>query len=658
MWYICFIKMDTERIELSLPRRIELLAPAATLDGGLAALSAGADAVYVGAPKYGARSAAAVSLEDIHTLCEEAHIYGASVYVALNTILTDEQLPDAVELVHQLYSAGADALIIQDLGLLLQDLPPIPLHASTQCHNNSLEQLRLLSDLGLEQAVLPREWSVEDIAQVRDLVPLRLEAFIHGALCVSYSGRCFISEALSGRSANRGQCAQYCRMTYDLTDAEGQLLRKGQHLLSLRDLNRSELLEQMIDAGVSSFKIEGRLKGVPYVRNVTAHYRQLLDAILSRRCGELMRFSWGETQYRFTPRPAATFSRPFTDYNTPLGQPIPEESITPRSSKSLGEAIGTLVRGRGKEIEIHLTMPSTILANGDGIVGFSADGRLCGAQVNQVTPARKDPSHLLLRLSQPLQLPAGGTIWRNLDHELEKTLLRPDATERTIPLEMSLSATPISVSLTLKSSEVSVTLTEEVALEPARRDITEPLRRTLAKLGGTPYYAAEIHLDLGGLFVPLSLTTELRRQAVDRLVERQRAVALAKRDVRGAEQLAHRRETLARLTGEDAETTRSRYGLPADLDFTYNVANDSARHLYRRLGVTGEISPALEVVRPVGPIPVMFTRHCLLHQLGYCTRTHSKPPFPLPLYLVRGSQRIRIETDCRRCGMILWLDQG
>lgn len=618
------------------------------------ALSAGADAIYVGAPQYGARSAVGVSLEDIGALCRAAHSFHARVYVALNTILTDSQLPHAVALAHQLYEVGADALIIQDLGLLREELPPIPLHASTQCHNHSLGQLQMLSELGFEQAVLPREWSLEDIAAVRDKTSLRLEAFIHGALCVSYSGRCFISEALSQRSANRGQCAQYCRMTYDLVDAQGQMLRQGEHLLSLRDLNRSEIIEQMMDAGISSFKIEGRLKAIPYVRNVTAHYRQLLDEILARRGDQFQRPSWGRERFAFTPQPEATFARPFTSYNTPLGRPIPVDSITPYSNKSLGQAIGTVLSSKGREIVVKLLRSDLQLANGDGLVGYSSDRRLLGAQVNQVTSLAQ-PDHYRLRLSQPLALPRSATLWRNRDHQLESLLLRPDASLRTLPVLFTLQAQPTRLTLQMQlaeAPELSVTITQPAQLEPAQRGNTEHLERTLAKLGDTPYRAESITLQLEGLFVPPSLLTALRRDACKALLELCQTQALQARDKIGRELQTKRLEALAHTAPE----ARERYGLPDTLDFTYNVANASAAQLYRQLGVTGAIASALEVERPEGAIPVMFTRHCLRHQLGYCTRTGRKPPFALPLYLVRGSDRLRVETDCQRCLMTLWLD--
>lgn len=638
------------------PIPIELLAPASSLEVGRVALSAGADAVYIGAPQFGARRAASVSLPDIATLCREAHYYGAKVYVALNTILTDEELPVAVSLAHQLYEIGADALIVQDMGLLRQELPPIPLHASTQCHNNSLAKLQMMETLGFEQIVLPREWSTADMAAIKGQVGVRLEAFIHGALCVSYSGRCFISEACDGRSANRGACAQYCRMSYDLEDAAGKKIRTNQHLLSLRDLNRTEIIEEMLDAGISSLKIEGRLKGADYVRNVTAHYRRLLDKIIAHRPEEYVRSSWGGVKTAFEPKVEASFSRRFTSYNTPLHRPIPVESITPYTNKSVGEQIGRLLRCREREVHVRLSRDDIELANGDGLLFVSADEReTVGAQINQVLPLANKARSYSLRLSQPIVMGEGATVFRNLNHKMSQILFRADASERKVPITMECLATSEGIALHGGLSDapyITASVCRDMKLEPAQRDNDDHLRRVLGKLGDTPYSLAELSLRTAGLYLPPSVLTEMRRELVRMLSE---ASDRYYRDLRarsGAELLTKRRSFL-----EYEDPTRAeRYELPSDLPFTYNVANQSAESLYRMLGVEGDIQPALEV-KPMeeGAIPVMFTRHCLLHQVGYCTREGRKAPFPLPLYLVRGNQRFRVETDCRKCQMTLYL---
>ena len=632
----------------TMKRSIEILAPASSLEGGRVALSAGADAVYIGAPKFGARAAAGVSLEDIATLTREAHEVGARVYVALNTILTDEQLPEAVSLAWDLYGAGADALIIQDMGLLMEDLPPIPLHASTQCHNDSNAKLRTLEALGMEQVVLPREVSTADLPSLLDGVGMRVESFVHGALCVSYSGRCFISEACRGRSANRGACAQYCRMSYDLEDAMGRKLLTGQHLLSLRDLNRTEIIEEMLDRGVSSLKIEGRLKDIDYVRNVTAHYRRVVDEIISRRSEEYCRSSWGETELTFAPRPEQTFSRRFTAYNTPLHTPIPTESITPYTNKSVGEELGTLTECRGREMVLQLRDMGAELSNGDGLLLVSPDETTtAGALVNQVTPFGDGTYRL--RLSGSVEMPPGAMVFRNLNHRLDRLLRRDDASSRKVQISMECEATEQGIILRAAVAEapsIAVEVQRNMALEPAEKDPSARLIDTLSKLGDTPYRVEQPELRLRGLYLPPSVVTELRRE----LVERLRAMT-EECDRRGEQLREQRKDFLSR------DHSREECGLPASLDFTYNVANRQAERLYRRLGVEGEIAPAMEVAMPEGSVPVMQTRHCLLHRLGYCTREDKRPPFALPLYLVRGQERFRITTDCRACQMTLWLDR-
>lgn len=625
-------------------RKIELLAPAASLEVGRIALSAGADAVYIGAPMFGARSAAAVSIEDIATLCTEAHWYGAKVYVALNTILTDDELPQAVELAHQIYQSGADALIIQDMGLLLQNLPPIPLHASTQCHNDSTLKLRLLEDLGFEQVVLPREFSTEDTKRVKEDTSIRIESFIHGALCVSYSGRCFISEACQGRSANRGSCAQYCRMSYDLEDADGHKLKEGQYLLSLRDLNRTEIIEELLDSGVSSLKIEGRLKGIEYVRNVTAHYRKVLDDIITRRPNEYQRASFGVEQRSFIPTPEATFSRRFTSYNTPMYRPIPVSEITPFTNKSVGEEVGRLLRNMGKEVEAELNVE---LTNGDGLLFVDRDERVTiGALVNQVTPIKGKANNYRLKLSKILEISNSATIYRNLNHKFTQLLQRSDASSRKIQIDIVCTAAPTSV--ILKSGVVEVA--RNIVLESAQKDNSDRILQAISKLGDTPYTLREATMELNGLYLPPSIATEMRRELVEQLLKESERRMLCQRDEVGSA-LAEKRHAFLTHTYE-ADT----YGLPIDLDFTYNVANQSAEQFYRQIGVSGLISPALEVAKPEGEIPVMFTRHCLLHQIGYCTRDKVKPPFPLPMYLVRGKERFKLTTNCRDCQMIVWSD--
>lgn len=634
-------------------REIELLAPAASLEVGRVALSAGADAVYIGAPRFGARSAAGVSLADIGTLAYEAHAVGAKLYVAVNTILSDSEMAEAVEIIHQLYEVGADAIIVQDMGLMLQELPPIPLHASTQCHNDSRGKLKLLEQLGIEQVVLPRELGSADLPPLIEGIDIRVESFVHGALCVSYSGRCFISEACRGRSANRGACAQYCRMSYDLIDAEGQTLLTSQHLLSLKDLNRSEILEELLASGVSSFKIEGRLKGIDYVRNVTAHYRERLDEIIANSDGRYQRSSWGKEKYLFTPQPKQTFSRLFTNYNTPMHQPIPMDSITSFTNKSVGEEIGTLLEESDKEVLIRLKQTETTLSNGDGLLFVDKRQKETeGALINQVTQTARDTYRL--KLSSPITVGKGATVYRNLNHQLNQLLLRPNASSRKVPIDIICTCHQKGVKIEAYIAErrdIRAIVTREIPLDIAKKDNTPHLHNTLSKLGNTPYTTTQVELQLQGYYLPPSLLTELRREVIDKLLQACHTTFMQERDERGT-RLQKQRELFLSHIHQPEE-----YHLPQQLDFTYNVANKWATQFYRNMGVTGSIAPALEISKPQGTIPVMYTRHCLMHQIGYCTRDRKKPPFTLPLYLVRGNERFRVTTNCRDCMMTLWKDE-
>src|ERR1035437_1229160 len=356
---------------------IELLSPAKNLECGLAAINHGADAVYIGASSFGARAAAGNTLEDIATLVQYAHKYRSKVHVALNTILTDEQLPEAEKLIWEVYNAGADALIVQDMGILQLNLPPIALHASTQTDNRTVEKVKFLQDVGFSRVVLARELSLKQIAEIASQTDVELEAFIHGALCVSYSGQCYMSQANCGRSANRGQCAQYCRLPYHLVDADDNVLVKNKHLLSLKDLDQSDSLEEMLEAGVTSFKIEGRLKDADYVKNITAYYRRKLDAILDGST-RYRRASAGRTTILFEPNPEKSFRRSNTDYFLHGRKPDIAQLETP---KSLGEPIGKVTYIGRNFFEMQ---NGTLLNNGDGLCFINKHGDLTGFRVNRV----------------------------------------------------------------------------------------------------------------------------------------------------------------------------------------------------------------------------------------------------------------------------------
>ena len=487
-------------------RKIELLAPAKDLSCGIEAIRHGADAVYIGAPKFGARAAAGNSTDDIHSLCEYAHLYGARVYVALNTILREEELPEAEKLIWEIYQAGADALIVQDMGITRLNLPPIPLHASTQTDNRTAEKVRFLEAAGFTQVVLARELSLDEIRRIANKTNVALEVFVHGALCVSYSGQCYLSAAMCGRSANRGECAQWCRLPYTMVDADGREIVRGKHLLSLKDMNRSGELEALLDAGVSSLKIEGRLKDVSYVKNVTAYYRKKLDTILSRR-EEYCRASWGESTYTFEPSVEKSFNRGFTSFFL-HGR---ERDITAFDTpKSLGEPVGRVKELKGGSFTVAGTKQ---LGNGDGLVFFDSRGNLEGFRVNRVEANRVFP------LEMPAVKPKT-LLYRNYDHALEKLLSKPSA-HRRIGVKMELLDNPFGFTLVMEDETgARVMLAEPFKKEPARSDQTDNIRAQLSKLGNTPFEARSVTVRMSeNPFVPSSLLADMRRRAVEKMLK-------------------------------------------------------------------------------------------------------------------------------------------
>jgi collagenase-like PrtC family protease len=404
--------------KISNKRHIELLAPAKDLESGRAAINHGADAVYVGAPKFGARSAAGNSLDDIAKLIQYAHRYWAKVYVALNTILFDDELDEAQTIIRSISEAGADALIIQDMGLLELDLPPLPLFASTQTHNYSLKKIQFLEKVGFQRIILARELSLKQLKEIRANTRVELELFIHGALCVSFSGQCYMSQAIQGRSANRGVCAQMCRLPYTLTDNLGQVLENEKYLLSLKDLNLSEYLRDLIDTGISSFKIEGRLKDINYVKNITAFYRQRIDEILETD-SSLSSASSGRTIAEFQPDPSRTFNRGFTDH---FFRRRNKDILSSQTPKSVGACLGTV----GKIRRDHFLLETTeALHNGDGICFFDQQELLCGTNINKVEINKIYPSELK-------GIEEGTMIYRNYDHQFSRLKMVLCSVSRTM----------------------------------------------------------------------------------------------------------------------------------------------------------------------------------------------------------------------------------
>lgn len=599
-------------------RKIELLAPAKNLECGMAAIDHGADAVYIGAPKFGARAAAVNSLEDIAALVEYAHLYNVRIYVTVNTIPKDEELKETEEMIRALYRVGVDALIVQDMGIAGLELPPIPLHASTQMDNRTAEKVRFLADAGFRQVVLARELSLREIGKIHEACPdVPLEIFVHGALCVSYSGQCYVSQACFGRSANRGECAQFCRLPFSLVDSNDRVIVKDKHLLSLKDLNQSEELEALLDAGASSFKIEGRLKDVSYVKNVTAAYRQKLDAILARR-KEYVRASSGSCRYAFNPQLDKSFSRGFTHY---FLHGRTRDVFSFDTPKSLGEEMGTMKEARGN----YLTVAGLkSFNNGDGVCYIDEQGKLQGFRINRVEGNKLYPQEMP-------RIKPRTVLYRNFDQEFEKILARRSS-ERKMAVAIRLADTAFGFALTLTDEDDNrVTLSLPRAKEPARTPQEENLKTQLAKLGNTPFEAERVDIDFTeNWFLPASVLADFRRQAIEKLI--------------AARRINYRRElaVLRPTTHAFPQTT---------LTYLGNVMNARAASFYAGHGVAS-IAPAFEQT-PVEKAVLMFCKHRLRYSMGWCpVHQRERSPYREPYYLVStDGKRFRLEFDCRNCQM-------
>lgn len=602
---------------------IELLAPAKNVDCGIEAIRHGADAVYIGGPSFGARSAAGNTVGDIARLCDFAHLFGARIYVTLNTILWDDELAEAERLVWDLYRVGVDALIVQDLSLLEMHLPPIALHASTQMDNCTPDKARWLEAAGFRQIVLARETPLEQIRQISRAVSVPLEAFVHGALCVSYSGRCYASQHCFGRSANRGCCAQFCRLAFDLVDAQGRVWAADKHLLSLRDMNRTNSLEEMMDAGVRSFKIEGRLKDVAYVKNVTAWYRRELDKVLARRADDFHRASYGRSKLTFTPDAARSFNRGFTDYFLHGRTANPVHFF--ESPKAVGPVVGHVGRCRRQSFTFvparNLAAP---LVAGDGLCFVGTDGKLQGFRVNKVEGSEVFPNRMP-------RLPLGGELHRSLDYAFDQTLAKPTA-GRTLSVRITLREIPSGYALDVADeSGCYVSLSFVSAHETAHTPQREAIVRQLTKLGDTCFVAESVEVNTDGeRFIPASVLAKWRRKAVDTLLRDHRMRYERERGVRPDD------ERLRRL-------------LPGQLDYTANVSNRLAAQFYREHGVQ-QIADAFELHEPEGAAVIMTCKHCIRHALGICKKTSGIVSDPLYLRLPDG-RTFPLRFDCARCEM-------
>ena len=610
------LEADVYELHSSMNERIELLAPARDLGGGLAAIDCGADAVYIGAPRFGARETAGNSLEDIAALARHAHRYWARVYLTLNTLLRDDEISAAVDMAWQAHEAGIDGLIIQDVGLLECQLPPVPLIASTQMHNHTPERVAFLEQAGFQRAILARELDLEQIRAIRRAAPaIELECFVHGALCVCYSGQCYLSYSLGGRSGNRGECAQPCRKRYDLLDVGGRVLARGLHLLSIRDLNLSDHLGELLEAGITSFKIEGRLKDASYVANVVAHYSARLDTLGVRRS------SSGHSTLDFHPDPGKTFNRGFTDYflhgrQAPIGS-----HLTP---KMTGESVGRVEA-------IHdggFVLPSgPALHAGDGLCFFDRQGELRGTLVNAVDGRRIRPEKLE-------GLEPGIEIYRNHDHEFLTEIAR-SRNQRRIPIFLKLRP---EFELEARDEEGNVAVaalpgTPPPAANPEAALAT--LRRQLEKSGNTEFTCSGVEIELPVVpFLPVSAINGLRRDVLDRL-----------------------REVRARNRPQPRPWSPGPAKVFPETELSYqgNVLNQQAQAFYRRHGVA-QIEPGAESGLDLRGRKVMTTRYCVRHEMGLCPQRTDKPMTSAPLILVdEDGNRLELHFDCARCVMEVFL---
>lgn len=590
-------------------RELELLAPAADKETAREAILHGADAVYMGGPSHGARQNASNSIEDIRETVEFAHRFRARIYVTVNTLVYDRELKDVERLVWELYRAGVDAIIVQDMSLLRMDLPPIALHASTQCDTRTVEKARFLEEVGFSQIVTARELCLDELRAICSSVSVPVECFVHGALCVSYSGRCGASQACFSRSANRGACAQICRLPFTLRNSKGEILEKEKHLLSLRDLNASESVPRLIEAGVSSFKIEGRLKEPGYVKNVTAAYRRIIDDYIAAHPDQYRRSSFGVSELTFTPQLDKSFNRGFTDYF--INGRTPGRMASLRTPKSMGERIKDFS-------ELH---------NGDGISFFNEEGEYEGVKVNRIDNGR-------IIGARRFKLPKNAPVFRTFDIEWQKKMSRPSA-ERKIRLDVEISPSGITGS---DERGVSVKLPLGTAVEKAIKP--QDLRKVFDKFGNTVYMLAGFSDKLPeGSYLPPSAVSRLRRELTEALDSANRATY---------------RYDYRRKENKD-------YDYPSErLDERDNVANSFAERFYRSHGVK-DVSHALETDRKVenGTI-VMTTRYCLRRELGCCKKERNNPGadrFSEPLTISSGNNRFRLDFDCARCEMNVILDK-
>lgn len=605
----------------NIPRKIELLAPARDAATAIEAIKHGADAVYMGASSHGARATAGNSLEDIAKVVEFAHQFNSKVYITINTIIYNDEIETVEQLIHNLYRIGVDALIVQDMGILRMNIPPIALHASTQCDTRTVEKAKFLEQVGFSQIVLARELSFKEIAEIHDQVNAPLEVFVHGALCVSYSGDCQASFVATGRSANRGECSQMCRLPYNLVTEKGKILESNKYLLSLRDFNRSTDIEALLDAGASSFKIEGRLKDTGYVKNTVAAYRKAIDTVIDKYPEKYQRASTGISTITFTPSLSKSFNRGFTRYFSD-DLSASRSMVSFYTPKSIGEPVARVkcAKPGGSIIVKEL---SAELHNGDGLAFLDKNKSFMGFRLNRID------KNILFPASKVF-IENGTTIYRNKDKQWDDELARDTAT-RVIDIEMTLRVANNRLILEIADQRGNA-ISTSAPIEPqkAKTPQLDARRRVLEKVGGTIYHITKITDNVGDIFIPASTLAELRRDTIEKLDMAQRL-----------------RYSHDYRLPEDKSATPP---MGTTLSYHDNVSNRLAQQFYNEHGVT-KINPALEVKQPENELIVMTTRYCLRREMGCCLKSPNAKKLPTPLFIESGSNRFRLDFDCKNCRM-------
>lgn len=631
--------------EKTKPQRLELLAPAKNLACGMAAVDHGADAVYMGATQFGARAAAGNSLDDIRAMCDYAHRFLARVYVTVNTIVFEQELAETRRLIGQLIDRGADALLVQDMGgwSLVKEVAEerhsdIEIHASTQTDNRTADRVGWLAAMGAARVVLARELSISQIASIHQSHPsVDLEAFVHGALCVSYSGVCYASQYCFNRSANRGNCAQFCRLRFELVDADHQPIGQPRYWLSLKDMCRIGCLRQLAEAGVTSFKIEGRLKDVAYVKNVVAAYSMALDELVSSHPGQYVRASLGRCTFSFRPSLYKTFNRGFTDYFA-KGERTEVASVD--TPKALGEYVGKVKETRRDSFNVAGTAS---FANGDGLCFFDSQRQLCGFRVNRVEGNRIYP------LRMPVALRSGIALYRNNDVAFERLLSRQSA-ERKIPVDAGLYVIDgqLCVEMRIPETTIVARMCVDDCLQPAQKPQRENIQRQLSKLGATVYQLRHIDIDeqAAACFIPSSILTEMRRVVVSQL---DRAI------------LETPRSKGITVTGNDFHDGMTPDDVYNQYSYLFNVANGLARRFYESHGKDVQ-GYAFELGNRHGnngePALLMQCRHCIRHTLGFCTKEGRRAPWREPLSLRLPDGRLfPLQFDCKKCQMNVYVEK-